>query len=235
MLSIFRAFLIRKEKLNPDTHYFRFQLSDPKEINFIPGQYLILRIGDKNRLYSIASAADKKNLIEILVKIYPGGLASEFLLKLTPGVEVIFSGPSGVFRLRENHLRKIFLATSTGIAPFLSMIRSKKLRFETDYNLFWGLRLKTDTYFVNELLKIRENSGGKFNFRICLSQETQPVDPKIFLPGRVQIGLEKLIKPKDFPLFEFYLCGGSDFVEDLRNYLEKKGVNKERILFERYI
>ncbi|MCS6956491.1 MAG: FAD-dependent oxidoreductase, partial [Patescibacteria group bacterium] len=166
MLSNFSVFLKEKNQLNKNTYYFRFNLIEPKEINFIPGQYVILKINEKTRLYSIASSIDQKNSFDLLIKIIPQGLASNYFLNLNINDKINFLGPAGIFKLKKNSNKKIFLSVSTGIAPFLSMIKSKNYNFENDYFLFWGLKYKEDVYFLEKLKEIKNNSNKKFNFKI---------------------------------------------------------------------
>lgn len=235
MLSNFKTFLKEKIKLNENTYYLRFLLIDPKEIIFTPGQYLILKIQNKSRLYSITSSNKNKNYFDLLIKIIPNGLASNYFLNLKIEEEVHFFGPAGLFKLKENLNKKIFLATSTGIAPFLSMIRSKNYNFESEYFLFWGLRYKKDIYFIDELKNIRKKSYNKFNFKICLSQEKTILnDNEYLVSGRINIGLEKFIKKNYYLKSDFYICGGSNFVQEIKIYLEKIGIDKNQIFFENY-
>lgn len=235
MLSNFKTFLKEKIKLNDDTYYFRFFLINPKQINFTAGQYVILKINDKTRLYSIASSEKEKEYFDLLVKIIPNGFASNYFLNLKINDEVNFAGIAGFFNLKKNKNQKIFLATSTGVAPFLSMIRSQNYNFESKYFLFWGLRYKKDVYFLEELNKIKEKSKKNFDYKICLSQEKNIEDEnKNFVKGRINVGLENFFKKDDYQNSDFYICGSNDFVEQTRIYLEKNNVKKEKIFFERY-
>ncbi|MCM8832260.1 MAG: FAD-dependent oxidoreductase [Candidatus Omnitrophica bacterium] len=227
-----------KIKLTEQVYLFRFGLIQPKEINFIPGQYLILKIKDKSRLYSIASSSFIKDSFDLIVEIVEGGLASTYLLNLTPKEEVLFQGPAGVFFLRKTPLNKIFLATGTGIAPIFSMIESsfalyKKKGDLPNFTLFWGLRHLSDLYLYDKLKKIKDASEKKFDFWICFSRETN-LKGEFFIDGRVNVGLERVIRKEDFKDFEFYLCGGREVIESLKNYLLERGAVKEKIYFEKF-
>lgn len=125
MLNTFLTFLQQKKQLTKDTFLFKFKLKEPKEINFKPGQYLILKINDKSRLYSIASPDYSKKSFELVVEIVVDGLGSEYLKNLRIGDQTIFQGPSGLFTIKKTIRPKIFLATGTGIAPIRSMIKSE--------------------------------------------------------------------------------------------------------------
>lgn len=214
MLTTFKTLLSQKKQLTKDVFLFRFQLVEPKEIHFKAGQYLILKINDKSRLYSIASPDTQKNSFEILVEIIEGGLGSTYLSNLKVGEEAVFQGPAGMFRLKENPRPKIFLVTGTGIAPVRSIIKSeiKKLRDEEikeennfnfsisqfpNFFLFWGLRYFSDVYFLNELKQLAIDNQ-QFQFHICLSREENlqmlpEEDRKYFVLGHIQDSLESVI------------------------------------------
>ncbi|MFN4212960.1 MAG: FAD-binding oxidoreductase [Microgenomates group bacterium] len=186
MLTTYKTLLSQKKQLTTDVFLFRFQLIEPRQINFKAGQYLILKIGDKSRLYSIASPDWQKDTFELLVQTVEGGVGSTYLLNLKIGEEAIFQGPAGMFTLKDSPTGaprpKIFLATGTGLAPVRSMIKSeiKKLRYEEikklsneaikeenknpnfsishfpNFYLFWGLRYFSDVYFLEELKEIEK-------------------------------------------------------------------------------
>jgi len=231
MLTSFKTILTNKKQLINNTYLFTFKLIDPSEINFIPGQYLILKVNGKPRLYSIASSNLVKNQIEFIIEIIPKGLASNYLINLKENDEVIFQGPAGQFILRENDKKKIFLVTGTGIAPVRSMLESYKLQM-TNYQLFWGLKTYKDVYLLDEL--------REFNLKICLSREqnldmiSEP-DRKYFDLGHIDACLEKILDTKYLILnTDFYLCGGRDAVESLRQYLLTKNVSPENVVFEKF-
>ena len=102
MLSTYKTLLTKKQQLNSSTYLYHFDLIEPKEIIFIPGQYVILKVpsekGPVSRLYSIASPNTKKNSFELIIEIIPGGLASNYLFSLKENTEVVFQGPAGLFK-----------------------------------------------------------------------------------------------------------------------------------------
>ena len=248
MITSFKTLLSRKKQLAKDIFLFRFQLLEPKEIDFKAGQYLILKINDQSRLYSIASPNFQKDSFELLMEIIEGGLGSTYLSNLKIGDQAVFQGPAGVFTLKESPRPKIFLATGTGLAPIRSMIKSIlnfKFKIPNLY-LFWGLKTYQDTYLFEELKQLSNESMDKFTFKICLSQEKNleligNEDREYFAPGRIQNSLESVIfgnnqlkSEENLANFDYYLCGSRQVVESLRQYLEEKKVPKEQIFFEKF-
>ncbi len=228
MLNTYKAILFHKAQLNSNTYLYHFDLIEPKEIIFKAGQYLMLKVpsdkGPVSRLYSIASSPAEKNSFELIIQIIPGGLASNYLFSLKEKTEVVFQGPAGMFGLKENNRPKIFLTTGTGIAPVKSMLESYQLPVSS-YSLFWGLKTYKDIYLFDEL--------KEFNLKICLSREQNldiipDKDRKYFELGHVD-SYSPLLATADY-----YLCGGRQIVESLREFLVAKNIPKENIYFEKF-
>jgi len=237
MLLTYKTILSKKSQLNSNTYLYHFNLIEPKEIIFKPGQYVMLKVpsdkGPVSRLYSIASPNTNRNSFELIIGMVPGGLASNYLFSLKENTEVIFQGPAGMYGMRENEKEKIFLVTGTGIAPILSMIKSEYKISNVKYQIFWGLKNYEDVYLFNEL--------KKFNIKICLSREQNlniipEVDRKYFQIGHVDTCLEKQILDTKYSILntDFYLCGGRLIVESLKQFLLIKGIPLENIIFEKF-
>jgi ferredoxin--NADP+ reductase len=92
------------------------------------------------RLYSICSA-EKNNNIEILYKIVPEGALTPKLEDLITGDRIYITEPFGKFTT--NNDPAYFIATGTGIAPYLSMIKSG---FGDNKILLHGCRSHEDFY-----------------------------------------------------------------------------------------
>ncbi|MDO9027763.1 MAG: FAD-binding oxidoreductase [Candidatus Roizmanbacteria bacterium] len=236
MLSTYKTILSQKTQLTSDVYLYDFDLIEPKEINFKAGQYLMIKIttdkGPVSRLYSIASSAAEKNSFELIIQIISGGLASNYLSNLKVKDEIVFQGPAGMFRLKENDRPKIFLATGTGIAPVRSIL--KNFQFSIfNFQLFWGLKNYQDVYLLDEL--------KQFNPTICLSREQNlgmisENDKKYFELGHIDQCLEKQLENYGLRItdYDFYLCGRREAVESLRLFLINKGVLQENIYFEKF-
>ncbi len=237
MLNAYKTILSQRIQLTADVYLYRFDLIEPKEIVFTAGQYLTLKIstdrGPLSRLYSIASANSEKNNFNLIIQIFPGGLASTFFSNLNIQDEVIFYGPSGKFSVKENNRPKIFLATGTGIAPIKSILISEQQLLKANFYLFWGVKTLKDAYLVEEI--------KKFNPKICLSREENldaisETDRPYFDLGYVNLSLEKQLNNNRMPItdYDFYLCGGKEIVESLRSFLINKGILTSNIFFEKF-
>ena len=231
MLTHFETVLAEKKLLAGNNIYlFNFKLISPSEIDFLAGQYLMLKVptvkGFVSRMYSIASQPPLKDNFELIVEIIPHGLASTLLDKLNAGQGASFWGPEGAFAVKDKEKQKIILATVTGIAPIRSMLKDGM----TNYHLFWGLRNYKDVYLFEEL--------KPFNPKICLSREenletVSEGDRNYFDLGHVDEVMNKLIID-GLTGYEFYLCGGKATVESLKQGLLAKNITQENIHIERF-
>jgi NAD(P)H-flavin reductase len=81
-MQTFKATLFDKKILPGNVYHLFLTLQEPKEIQFVEGQYIILSIPNTppvRRLYSIASSSQKKDQIELIIKHVEGGIASHYI------------------------------------------------------------------------------------------------------------------------------------------------------------
>lgn len=183
---------------------------------FTPGDCLALFAADGrvSRPYSIASGT-QDDALRFVIRHMPGGVVSSFLSTRQPGDAVRVSPPFGWFRPGESFRERpfVFIATGTGVAPFLSFLRSyPDLKPAA---LLYGVRHAAD--LVNpEWLRQRAP------VRIAVSRETAPGCHR----GRVTDLLEFLPAGVDM---DYYLCGLDVMIDDVTIWLEQHGVPIGRI------
>jgi len=247
MLSKFTARLKEKTPLTRNICLFKFQTTDQSKLNFVAGQYLSLTLKDGEgksvkRLYSVADPPSNSNLFGLLIEFIPNGIGSNFFLQLTVGQTVEFEGPAGVFSLKKNNNNKVFLVTGTGLAPARSIMldefKIKNLKLKI--NLYWGLPYLKDVYLFDEFKTLSRQNPG-FSFRVCLSRETNlwkipTEDQKYFFLGRIDKCFLSVFSDTQSPIssIEFYLCGGRQVVDSLRQSLSLLSAPKENIFFEKF-
>lgn len=236
MIQDFLAKLTEKKHLVGDVWQLRFEIPEGQELHFLPGQYLLLKIGENYRQYSISSPNTDIHGFEIIIEYVPGGLASTYLAALPVGEAAHFKGPAGIFLLNEDPIDKIFLATGTGIAPIKSMIESCLSEENSpQLQLFFGLK-SYETSYLFENFKTLAQQHANFHFKMCLSRQESfdNLDPDYFMGGHVQAGLDRFLEGENIADFEYYLCGSKDIVSILKEYVLEKGVPKERIFSEKF-
>ena len=189
--------------------------------------------GVTSRPYSF-SGGENDDTVSFLIRELPGGVISSYLRKLKKGDMVKISNPYGWFTPGQ-HEDSVFIATGTGISPFLSSIRSGKLALS---RLYWGFKYKDDYL---SCIKDLEKYASKVDKIYCLSQEnTMPVNEKLpqyltyfknYVTNLVDQDFAYEIIDKNS---HFYLCGLDKMIEDCRMVLLKYGVEEENIHIETF-
>lgn len=83
-----------------------------------PGQYVRLRVADHEwRDYSIASLEGRR--LRLLIDTRTRGRGARFAVGAEPGSRTLLEGPFGSFTATDSSRRRVFVATGTGLAPFL--------------------------------------------------------------------------------------------------------------------
>ncbi|NLO70498.1 MAG: oxidoreductase [Porphyromonadaceae bacterium] len=197
-----------------------FVLAFEKDFDFEPGQVVAIDVEPegKPRLYSIASGVNDKN-VEIIFDEKPDGKLTPFLSKLNIGDVIYVSKPFGLFRCDDDEAW--WIASGTGVAPFVSMIRSGKGKGKI---LLHGGRRDENFYFS----EVVENELEAGNYVRCTSR--QP-DTRYY-NGRLTSWLrEQELLPKEI---KYYLCGSAEMVVEVRDILLNRGIPFGNIVSETY-
>jgi propane 2-monooxygenase small subunit len=95
---------------------------DAPGFEFTPGQFVDLHVDDAKRSFSMANVDPGR--IELIVKRYPGGRFSGKLDgQLKVGDRIGYTGPYGALRVHDSERPIVMLASGSGIAPILSLLR----------------------------------------------------------------------------------------------------------------
>jgi ferredoxin/flavodoxin---NADP+ reductase len=194
------------------------RLSFARAWDFVPGQSvaLTLDLAVPPRFYSIASGTGDA-LVDVLYDIVSDGLLTPRLATLVPGDLVYASAPFGAFQDAKGP--SCWIATGTGIAPFLSMARSAPVQGKM---LVHGSKtiagLFERQYFQSLLGEAyvpcctREPGEGVFSGR-----------PTAWLSFRALPAMDR-----------YLLCGNSLMVVDARDILIGRGVPFANVVAEIY-
>lgn len=204
---------------------------DEPELQFRPGQFISINVGtdsDGNailRSYSIASPPERRGELVLILRLVEGGPGTRFFEALRPGETLRFTGPMGFFVNELSHPGDVvYVGTGTGIAPFLPMLEETLSRPETEphrVHLFWGLRNEHDLFHEDRLAALCARHP-RFSYQIYMSQ------PQGFarLRGRITGPVLELLPSLKMPTF--YLCGNGKMIEEVKEALQTKGVNRKR-------
>src|SRR5688572_15232696 len=162
MLPEWQTGIVRRiESVNRATRRFFIELPSVEQFDFKPGQFVTLDLpihvqrNRRWRSYSIASAPDGSNVIELIIVLVEDGAGTPYLFKeVSEGSQLTLRGPHGVFVLPEDLSEDLFLiCTGTGIAPFRSMAKflAAHPRPHAAIHLIFGCRTQSEMLYRDEL------------------------------------------------------------------------------------
>jgi len=224
-ITRYKSSIIKKENMNSDTIYL--QLKKPENYNFKPGQFLQIFFEKIKRSYSIFSKPSDKT-VDLCIKCLEGGQASEIFKNITVGEEITISNPMGHFIINEDDIERTYVATGSGIAPIVSMLRTSLEDYEhkSKIYLLFGIRYEEDIFYIKELEEL-SNKYTNFSFDFTLSRPSENWKGN---SGRVSAHLPSKITDKKNN--QFYLCGSPDMVKDIRKLLIDSDIDMKNIKFE---
>lgn len=217
---------------------------------FVPGQFA--RIGLKKedgeiiwRAYSIVSAPHEA-FLEFFLVVVPTGEFSSRMARLNIGETMLVENHAQGFLTADRFKdgRDLWLlATGTGLAPYISMVRDHALwqQFE-NIVIVLSVRESTDLGYTEELAFLANQSpragGAKLKFVTTLTRESvnDGVRDSPVLSGRINalIVSGKLEQATGLSLLDehsrFMLCGNPEMVEGVRALLKSRGFRMNRRL-----
>ncbi len=238
-LQKFSAKFSERKILNDKFQVLRFELTQPNRLFFRAGQYILLTVPTtpQKKSYSIASAPDMHNAIDLLVDIQPQGHGTKYLSSIEPGETVEFMAPVGLFvvppvdsEIGAAEKELVFVATGSGIAPFKSMLEDLLItqNDQRKMTLYWGMRYPQDQFWFNEFAQLAQQHAN-FSFHPTLSR---PPESWQLCRGRVT----DCLAVHSIPVAEagYYVCGSSDMITDVKDVLTQKGVPAQHIHHEKF-
>jgi ferredoxin-NADP reductase len=246
MINSFRAKLAKKKELATEIFQLRYELQQPQQISFLAGQFASFVVDKKiRRSYSISSAPSDNGAIETIVDVKPDGPGSRFFAGAEEGDVAEFLAPLGrfVYEDKSDHIPNetgktgdppaIFLATGTGITPFLSMfaeqLRDKENR--RPFKLYWGLRYDRDIYLTSNLQELADKFTN-FNYQLTLSKPTRKWQGRRgYITSHI---IEDWHQIEKIDSADFYLCGGGTMIDNAVEELTIKGISDEQIHYEKF-
>ncbi|HYW71580.1 MAG TPA: MOSC and FAD-binding oxidoreductase domain-containing protein [Pyrinomonadaceae bacterium] len=203
-----------------------------------PGQFVVLRLRPNPdappplRSYSLSDAPSADHY-RVSIKQELNGVASTYVHKYVRVGDVLdVSAPRGSFTLQSGDRPIVLLSAGVGATPVLSMLHA--LAAETSPRQVWwlyGARNRSDHPFAQEsrdLVQVLPHSHSRI-----LYSRPGPEDRLGFefdATGHLGIPmLDELGVPRDA---DFYLCGPSNFLRDLRVGLSAWGVAADHVHLE---
>lgn len=224
-----KAQVVRREDLTDDLMKMWFQ-PPPEFQRFKPGQYCTIGVDGVERPYSIVSAPNETE-IELFLELIPEKLRTP--ASLTPKLWNLHEGDyvsirpkaKGTFLLNESAICHGMIATVTGIAPFVSMIRAmisgyyyENLNYDdTFFFIFQGASYYDEFGYDAELMSY-DAMSKKIEYMPTISRPTEKRNEKWDgLTRRVNAHYDLIAKHIPQINGMIYLCGNEGMVDDLGN------------------
>ncbi|MFW6067900.1 MAG: fatty acid desaturase, partial [Myxococcota bacterium] len=208
------------------------QLDEP--IPYKAGQFAHLAIeglSDAVRSYSFASPSHRDGRVTFHVRRVPGGRVSTIVNDTDlVGRGVRVDGPFGDFWLRAGDAPLLFVAGGSGLAPILAILKEAAAAgVERSVTLLFGAREARDLYALDEIEAIRRQWRGDFRFVPVLSE----ADGDASWTGARGLVTEKIPELLE-PGAHAYLCGPPGMIDSAIELLERSGVARKHIHFDRF-
>ena len=226
--------------LTHDTKEIHLELLEPNEIEFLPGQYVQVRVpaerapspeGPVFRAYSISSPVSQTGEIELVVRLVPGGIASTYLHDLRAGDEVVFTGPYGDFRLSEDpEVELVCVAGGCGMAPMRCLVDSLYQQWpDRRCWLFFGARRTRDVFYLEYFQELARRYPTVV---YALSDPLRPGETWDGETGFIHLSVEKLLEPG--VKRQAFVCGPEPMTDAVTAVLREKGLPEEDIYYDKF-
>jgi ferredoxin-NADP reductase len=229
------ATIVRRRDFTDDL--FVIWLKPDIEYQFLPGQYITIGAGGIERPYSIVSAPCEP-LIELFIEyVLPehGGKLTPLLYAQHVGdIVTVRPRPKGRFTRRPGVTNHVMLATVTGIAPYMSMIRQYIHDRESGaaagdrprFFVLQGASHCDEFVYDEELQRLSAKYPDVVTFVCSVSRPDAERNARWTGPTRrVNLIVEEYLRrwelPKDDTLV--YLCGNPGMIDDATARLAPQG------------
>jgi ferredoxin--NADP+ reductase len=207
---------------------------------FEPGQYATLGLmGPAGKLIqrpmSISSSAEDLSEYEFFIRLVEGGAFTNLLWGRKLGDPINIKGPKGRFLLHDDGRSALFVASGTGLAPFMSMLDTLRDRGqERQIVLLHGVSHEHDLAWRDELEGL-ERDGFPIRYVGTLSRPQQNPNWR-GLTGRVETIVESQLDQHGLTpeTATLYLCGNPDMIVAVDEYAQARGFDPEQIRKELY-
>ena len=239
--------IVERRDLSDDLAVFR--IAPEMEFNFTPGQFATLGLHDKDgklveRAYSIASSLLEEQL-EFFIELVPQGRLTPLIFSLETDGKVYmrrkFSGRFVLDARAQNHL---MAATVTGIAPYVSILRThvKRLREkdpaasrDTRFLVIHGASRSWELGTYRQELETLAAEHETITYIPTISRFRENAEWTGEV-GRVEDVIRKYADKFSLSESSFaaYLCGHPQMIENARGILTRARVASEQIHEEKY-
>ncbi len=233
--SLPKAELVSRRDVSDDLMVIH--LRPEMEFSFKPGQYCTLGLDSIERAYSIASAPHEPQL-EIFVELVPppDGALTPLMWELKVGDSMsIRPRAKGVFTMDQKYRDHLMVATVTGIAPFISTIRSYLHNGGEGHRfiVLQGASYCNEFTYEDEMRSLAGQHPESIVYVPTVSRPSEEMNrgwegEKDRVNNIVQQYLDRFHLSPDHTMV--YACGHPGMIEDVKERLSPKGftIKEER-------
>jgi phenol/toluene 2-monooxygenase (NADH) P5/A5 len=227
--------VVRIENLTPTIRGIWLKLDRP--MDFQAGQYINLEvpaIDGQSRAFSLANPPQSGDIVELNVRIVPGGQVTTWLHeKLEVGEKLKLSGPYGRFFVKKSaNVPLVFMAGGSGLSSPKSMIEDLLAEgFDKPMTLVYGQRSREELYYDAEFRALAEKHAN-FAYVPALSSEPEGSDwtgARGFVHEAAKAHFNN-----DFRGHKAYLCGPPAMIEACISTLMQGRLFERDIYMEKF-
>lgn len=212
----------------------------PNQPSFVPGQHMDVRLTapdgyEAQRSYSIASAPEQTDVLELAIERLESGEVSTFLHdEVRVGDEIELRGPIGghfMWSVKDGG-PLLLIGGGSGVVPLISMIRHHAAQDSAlPVTLVASARTSADLLFLDEL---RSRHAERRGFTLVATVTREAPGQRDLRAGRIDRDLlARALETPGHPRLTF-VCGSNPFVESVTQLLLDLDVAADRIRTERY-
>lgn len=229
-----QCFVNAVERIASDVMRLELELAEGFWMDFRPGQFIQVKVPgtDELRSYSMATTPRDLPRIELLIRLLPGGVMSEWLLhRAAPDAVLEVTGPYGSFFLKERvRAPHVMIAGGTGLAPMLSMVDAIRAAPGNKPPVILSFGCQTpEALFALEELDLRRQWLPRLDARISVDRGAPPDGIGVGNPVEAITAADGLTADS-----VAYLCGPPAMIQAARDHLERLGLSKENIFSEQF-
>ena len=203
----------RKQQLSHDVMALFLKLPSSERLQFMAGQYIEFLLKDgKRRAFSLANAPHADSLLELHLRLIPGGVFTEYVFNEMPDKAILrIEGPFGSFYYHDDSDKPmIMVAGGTGFAPIKGIIEHMlHNNIQREVTIYWGAKAREDLY-MPELPEAWSKQYPHIKFIPVLSEAL----PQDNWQGRTGLVHQAVLDDiADLSAYEVYCCGAPAMVE----------------------
>jgi len=240
-----KAVVISRRDITPELWIVRVQ---PEEkIAFQAGQYITVGLPGSSKLlerpYSVVSSP-REPQIEFFLELVPHGELTPHLYAVPVGGEVFLRRAAKgrfVFDSQGGHRNHFLIATVTGVAPYVSMVREFAARAAEGETIPYQIAMlqaasvSSEFGYYDELTALAKAHASWLRYAATISRTWMDPEWKGEL-GRAEDVTRKYLDAYGFTAADtsVYVCGNPDMIQNVKGVLQRAGFPKESVKEEVY-